>query len=174
MTELPVLIPTGFTTTITPGTTVTVGDTLATYDAVSEEAINLAEKLETNPLKVAKMLKKNPGESVEVGEALAVESGFFSSIQVQSKVAGTIIRYERNTGKLIIAPTKSDEAEAIGDTIVAPVEGTVLSVDDSQIILKTDKNVLAASRGSGKAVSGDVYILEGKNTKIHTEEFSLN
>lgn len=162
MTELPVVIPEGFTTTITVGTAVNIGDTLAKCEGISEEAINLAEKLEVQPVKVPKFLKKDPGESVEVGEVLAAKSGFFSSIQIQSKVAGTVIRYERDSGRLIIQPKSASEQIKAGDTITAPVEGTVIDAQPTLVRIKTEKNVLAAVRGSGKSATADTYVVEGK------------
>jgi hypothetical protein len=162
MTQLPVLIPVGFTTTITAGTVVKVGDTLAEYKSIGEEAINLAEKLQVSPAKVAKMLLKNPGEKVHVGEILAAKSGFFASVQIKSKVSGTILRYERDSGKLIIAPKLGDLTATVGDKITAPVEGTVIEIGPAFVTVKTDKNVLSAVRGCGKAVSAELYFLEGK------------
>lgn len=161
MTELPVLIPSGYLVTTTSGAAVNVGDEIAKRQEVTEEAINLAEKLEASPRSVLKMLKKNPGDSVEVGDILAAKSGFFSSMQVQSKLSGTVIRFERDSGKLFIQPTISNVDEN-REIITSPVEGVVSNLTDICVTISTDKNVYPAIRGVGNTATAESYLLEGK------------
>jgi len=158
MTSLPVLLPDGFSSLVSIGDTVTVGQTIAHKEEKEEEIINISTELSIPLGKVKNVLKKKPGDPVAIGEVIAVKKSFFGFDQdsLVSKVDGIISRYERNTGNLAIRTS----GRAVSKKIISPVDGTVSLCDNNTIVIDTAKDVVAGTKAIGKSVTGDVFLLE--------------
>ncbi len=158
MTALPVSLAIGYTSAVQVGDAVKVGQKIASKENKSEEIINLPEQLSVSLRKARKLILKNPGDSVKSGDILATKKGFlgFSKVSVISKVSGIVLRYERESGNLIIKiPTNASPVE-----IISPVDGTVSLCDNKQIVINTDKNVLSGNKSTGESVEGEILVLK--------------
>lgn len=158
MISLPVLLPNGFIPLVTNGETVTAGQPLAQKVTKHEQVVNIVKQLAIPLAKVKKVLKKNPGDMVEVGDIIAVNKGFLglSHHSIKSRVEGKVTRYERDTGNLIIQTAAATRSE----NLVSPVDGTISLCDNEKIVINTDKNVALGTIGSGGRSEGHVYIID--------------
>lgn len=164
---LPISIPTGFTPIVQESDVIQVGQVVARRDAHSslEQIIPLAKLLGVSPKKTAKTLRKNPGDLLREGEILATKPGFITVIDVVSKVSGTVLRYERDQGSVIVQMnTLQTDGRDRSDEIQSPFGGTVLSVDDNQIVLDSKKGAIFATKGIGPAVQGVLMSVDKKQT----------
>jgi len=167
MIALPILLPDGFTSLLSVGDTVAIGQALAERTTSSEEVINIAEELGLPLHAVSKTLMKNPGESVNAGDILALKKHFpgWKKEAIVSKVQGTISRYERDTGKLVIQTSY----QSLTENIPSPVDGVVALCDNEKIVINTNKNIAAAIASSGKSAVGEIFILEESFTGEATD-----
>jgi hypothetical protein len=158
MTSLPVPLPDGFTPIVAVGTVVTVGQVLAQKAANKEEIINILQSLNVSRSQIKKVLKKNPGDAINPGEIIAEKKNFFGKQQaaIVSSITGTILRYERDTGNLII---RTDESVTSSE-VISPVDGTVDLCNNKEIVIRTDKAVTGGRVVSGINNTGELFILE--------------
>src|SRR3712207_4352849 len=100
MTALPILLPYGFSPLVKQNDVITAGQKIAQNTAPQEEIINIAKELRISLRKAKKVLKKNPGDAIKQGEVIALKKKFFGIQKeaVISKINGTIVKYERDTG----------------------------------------------------------------------------
>jgi hypothetical protein len=158
MTSLPVLIPDGHTPCVNVGDTITAGQVIAVNNTHREKRINIPRELSVNLKNAKNYIKKIPGERVEKGEVIAVKKSFFGNgIVLRSKVEGTVGRYERDSGDLIIITSSPDNSQKLD--LVSPVEGIVELCDNREIVIKTDKNVLNAEFATGEAVTAELLAI---------------
>lgn len=157
MTSLPISIPEGFLSSLKTGDRVSVGQVIASKQEPSDEIINIPKAFNVSRKQAKKLVKKIPGEAVAKGDILALKDSFFGTnkIALKSKVAGTVTRFERDSGNLVI---KTSSNLATKD-IISPVDGTVAMCNNREIIVNTDKNVVIGVAGNGDKVSGEVYVL---------------
>jgi hypothetical protein len=181
MTSLPILLPDGYTPTVKSGDSVAVSQIIAkktTTDSeeeipgsAREEIVDLPVQLGLMPEKIGKTLTKNPGDSVAVGEVLATKKQSFGlkELKVISQAAGTILRFERDTGRLIIrldgADMDSQTPMADPDTILSPVAGTVSSVDKKTVTIATEQKATLTDFGSGAVGEGELMEVSAKQNK---------
>jgi len=158
MTSLPILLPSGFTPIVHEGESVTPGQIIATYTDTAEEMINVAKLLSLPLSRAAKTLAKLPGEYVRPGDVLAIKKNLFGAEKERliSKCEGTIMRYERSSGNLVIQTA----TKAANDSIISPVAGTVALCNNGKVVIATDKNVIAADGGWGETAEGELFVLE--------------
>lgn len=104
MISLPIDIPQGFTPTVSEKDVVTAGQVIAKKSEKRDIVISLSEVFREPIRIVSQFLLKNPGDSVKVGDTLAKKAGTlgFNSLKLESKVDGTVLRFERDTGNLVI------------------------------------------------------------------------
>lgn len=164
MISLPISLPTGFNPNIQEGDQVIVGQVIAIKEITDEEVINIPRVLAISRSKVKDVVKKNPGERVEKGEVIALKKSLFGtkSIVLRSRVAGTVVRYERNSGNLVI---KSDLLPASDiKNLISPVEGQVILCNNNEILINTDKHVVIGTKSVGGKGEGEIIQLEKDDT----------
>jgi hypothetical protein len=158
MTSLPILLPYGFSSLVKQNDTITAGQMIAQNTAPQEEIINIAKELRISIRKARKVVQKNPGDSVSEGDVLAIKKKFFGMHKeaVISKIAGTILKYERDTGDLYIRTSYAN----LTDNFVSPVDGIVSLCDNGKIVISVEKNVLLGTNATEAKGEGEVYIFE--------------
>lgn len=175
MTTLPILLSAGFVPLVKKNDTVKAGQIIAQKVFHKECIINLAQQFSESSEKVRKYLRKKPGDSVKVGDVLAVKRSFMGVREEKaiSRVEGTIARYERDAGNLII--TLATETRV--SDIVSPVDGIVTMWDNDKIVIGTDKDVYPGRKGAGEAGMGEIFVLDGafsqQDTSSQESEISL-
>jgi hypothetical protein len=165
MTLLPVLLPEGYNAKVSVGNHITAGQVLAEGQEKAQEVIvPLAHQLKLVPQKAIKSLKKNPGDSVTVGEVLAAKKSLLSTNEVISEFSGTVVRINEETGDVVIRV--SGGAQDL-KTINSPVDGTVDSLANGKVVLKTDKEAIMALDGVGGEAEGAIeYLPDSDETKL--------
>lgn len=158
MTSLPIYLPSGFSPNVNTGDPVTVGQIIASSHNKDLEVINIPKVLNIKVSKAKKTLLKSPGDSVSVGDVIAVKKNLFGTKKtlLKSNSEGTILRYERISGNLVIKTTEGESAK----DIVSPIEGIVGMCNNEKILINTDKNVLKGKKSAGGEGQGERYILE--------------
>jgi len=157
MISLPVLLPDGFSPVVSHGTPVIIGQLLA-HKTTAEHRINIPQQLSIPLAKVKHVLKKVPGDDVAIDEVIAVKKGFLGldKAVIRSRVAGKVVRYERDTGNLVIQAV----ASGLVQQVVSPVDGTITLCNNEKIVIQTDKEISLAEKGSGHKITGEVFLLE--------------
>jgi hypothetical protein len=165
MTLLPILLPEGFSLKVSTGDKIAVGQTLGEgQGSFHEITIHLAHELKLVPQRVLKTLKKNLGDSIAVGDVLAVKKSLIGSQSVLSEFSGIIIRVDEASGDLII---RTNGGEQNLKTITSPVDGVVDSCIDGRVVLKTEKHAILAVDGVGGEASGAIeYLADSDETKL--------
>lgn len=158
MIALPVIVPDGFSPVVVVGDTVSVGHLLGKKTGSNEEIINIAEHLSLPVKKAKRVLLKSPGDTVSEGDVLAVKKSFwgFEKESLVSHVSGTVVRFERDTGNLIIQTSYN----VLTEDLLSPVDGIVAVCDNKQIVINTQKHTVASTASVGESARGEVFILE--------------
>lgn len=162
MTSLPILLPYGFSPLVKQHDSVSAGQKIAENTAPQEEIINIARELGISLRSAKKVLKKNPGDAIAKGEIIAIKEKFFGMQKesVVSKITGTIIKYERDTGDLYIRTSYVN----LTKEFVSPVDGVVTLCDNDKIVIAVDKNVVLGTNATEAKGEGEVYLFEGSNS----------
>lgn len=147
----------GFVPVVANGSAVSAGSILAHNLAPVEHAINIPEALGIELQKVKNVLVVNLGDKVTEGDIIAEKKNFFGKRQaaVVSSVEGTVIKYERDTGNLVIrtaATTASNE-------LISPVAGKVDLCNNKEIVIATDHAVAGNEISSGTQSEGELFLL---------------
>jgi len=133
--SLPVSLPEGFVALVKEGDSVTKGQVIA-EKSPEEEVINIPQQLHIPLDKVKNVLKKNPGDEVNVGDEIAVKNGFWGGdTAIISNVNGVVDRYERMTGNLVIKKAAEDSENA--KNVISPVAGVVGLCNNDTIVVET-------------------------------------
>lgn len=166
MTSLPLILPDTFVPIVAIGTQVTVGQPLAQSEASDEILINVANELGSTRKISKRSIRKNPGDAIVKGDILAHKRGFFgvSEISVFSNIEGVVVRFERDSGNLVI---KSNSPSGQHQNLLSPVDGIIKLCNNEQIVIDIDKNVLSGVKGQGLTGEGEIFILE--NSLIPTD-----
>lgn len=166
MTALPITLPSDFSPVISKNDAVMVGQIIAKRNSTSESTINIPHGLSITIRQAKKALKKFPGEKVQKGDIVAVRSSFFGGHTVlRSNVEGTVIRYERDSGNLVV---KTAGQVADISELISPVDGIVKLCNNDEIVIDTDKNVLIGTSGIGEMAQGEVMVVDS------TDPYYLN
>lgn len=162
MTNLPILLPDGFSPLVQINDVITSGQKIAQNTNPDEEIINVAKELGISLRKVKKVLKKNPGDAIAQGEVIAIRKRFFGfqKESVISKISGTIIKYERDTGDLYIRTSYA----SLTKEFVSPVDGIVTLCDNGKIVIAVDKNIVLGLNATDAKGEGEIYLFEGSTS----------
>ena len=160
MTSLPISLPDGFIPSIQVGDQVAIGQIIATKQVRIEEIINIPRQLSLKRSQVKKVLKKIPGEEVMEGDIIAVKKSFFGTknIILRSRVSGTVTRYERDSGNLVIKTGSSAPTDV--ENIISPVDGKAVLCNNREIVIDTDKNTITGNKAVGGKGEGVICKLE--------------
>jgi hypothetical protein len=157
MTSLPIELPEGFTPFVTQGDRVTIGQIIAKKEAPQDETVNIIQALKISRIQAKKVLKKSPGERIKPGDVVAVKKSLFGKEQARiiSEIAGTIIRYERDTGNLVVR-TDHDASEL---ELISPVAGTVTMCNNREIVVDTEDAFVTDGIAIGNPGEGTLFVL---------------
>jgi hypothetical protein len=157
MTSLPIELPEGFVPLVTQGDSVVIGQKIAEKEAPLDEVVNIIESLKVSRSHAKKSLKKGPGERIEPGDIVAVKKNFLGKekAKIISQISGTIIRYERDTGNLVVR-TDRETAEL---ELISPVAGTVTLCNNREIVIETEGAYLSDGVTIGESGEGTLLVL---------------
>ncbi len=157
MTALPILLPEGFLANVKADDQVVVGQVIASNKGPTDEIINIPKALGINRHQAKKTLKKIPGDLVNIGDIIAEKKSLFGTqkIVLRSKAAGTVTRFERDSGNLVIKTSLTSSTK----DIISPVDGIIAMCDNSEIVINTDKNVVVGEMAQGGRVTGEIHVL---------------
>jgi hypothetical protein len=174
MSSLPIPLPQGFQPTVHPADHVRAGSVIAKLPEqmlLRERHIHLAPILHVNPRKVAKYLRKNPGDLLREGEVLAKKTSLLTEIEIVSNVTATIMRFEHATGDLLVELLDRKRQEQT--MLLAPLDGIVLSCDNKQIVLSFESNLLTLRKGIGSFAKGNLFFVQSKEAEIDASYMSV-
>ena len=161
MTLLPIPIPTGYKILVSVDQKISTGDLIASKEDSSQDlTVEVSKDLELDPKSTLKSLVKKPGDLVSPGDVLAKKGGVFGSRELNSKVGGTIVKYDQETGVLTIRTTDVESKEKNKEGIASPVDGVVEVCDNEKVVIKTDKEAILADNASGDTSFGEVIFFE--------------
>jgi len=154
MVSLPITISQGATILVNVGDKVTQGQELAKVSPSVEHAINVAELLKVSHKKAPSLLQVQPGDKVEAGQVIAVRKNGFglTSARLRSNVAGTALRFEPETGILVIGNPTSQKEYAL----LCPIAGVVQVCHNDQIVIQTNENIVQGTGGIGATARGQL------------------
>jgi hypothetical protein len=179
MVKLPILLPPGFVSVVKLNDYVKAGQVVAKKAARQEYVVAVSKNLSVSVDKARKCLRKNPGDAVTIGDVLAVRRGFLglNEERIVARVEGTVLRYERDNGNLVIkaggeldsrlrgndkGEQGDDKGEAgEGETVVSPVDGIVSVCNNDSVVIGADKDFYLGTKGVGESATGEIFILEG-------------
>lgn len=181
MTSLPVHIPQGYSLLVKKNDKVEAGQVLARPSESSvtpstlpevaeedaEETVDLMAIYQEPADKVRKYLQKSPGDTVTPGDILAQKKGILgiSSDAIVAQVQGTVLRYEREYGRLVIRlaePRRREvhqHVEATPSEIISPLAGVVAVCHNDQIVIESESKELVGTRGVGGSAQGALLVL---------------
>jgi hypothetical protein len=165
MASLPINIPVNFDILVKKGDRVHVGQVLARHSSSIKDApslqdtteciVNLTSEFNARLSVVRKYLKKSPGDVLHKGDLLASKSSIFSlkKDNLISNVDGIILRFERDTGNLVIRIKPSDNfnnvyLNANPEIIVSPLDGIVTVCNNDAVVIKGEDNIFQGTSGS--------------------------
>lgn len=158
MTALPIELPVGFIPLVQVGDRVTVGQVIAKKDAPEDEVVNILQSLNISRRHAKKVLKKSPGERINPGDIIAVKKNFFGKVlgTITTQISGTVIRYERDTGNLVVrTDIETSELE-----FISPVAGTVSLCNNKEIVIQTQDAFISVGVAIGNAGEGSLLVLK--------------
>ena len=161
MVKLPILLSAGFVPVVKVNDQVKAGQVISSKVVRKEYIISVTKELSVSTEKARKYLKKNPGDTVTIGDVLAVKKGFFglNEEKIVARVDGMVSRYERDRGNLVIQALPA--CLPAGRDVVSPVDGIVVICNNNIIVIGTEKDVYSGTKGVGESVIGEIFILEG-------------
>ncbi|MGI8420500.1 MAG: hypothetical protein ACR2LN_07730 [Candidatus Levyibacteriota bacterium] len=158
MTALPILLPEGFSPLISVGDTLKPGKVIAQRLAPQDQSVNIMEGLRLSRSQARKALTKSPGDRINPGDRVAVKKGLFGKIKgsITSSISGVILRYERDTGNLVVRT----DYEAASLELISPVAGTVTLCNNKEIVIQTEHALVSEGVALGTSGEGQLFILE--------------
>lgn len=162
MTSLPISLPDGFITSVNVGDQVTVGQEIASNKGPTDEIINIPKALGVNRNQAKKIIRKIPGDLVNIGDVIAEKKSLFGTQRVvlRSKIAGTVTRFERDSGNLVIKTSLTSSTK----DIISPVDGIIAMCDNREIVINTDTNVVIGEMAQGSKVTGEIHVLQSDDS----------
>jgi hypothetical protein len=171
MTQLPIVLPEGFTPKVSVSDKVTPETVIAEKKSGKTEIINLFSfGIPKNDLQ--KYLKKNIGDSINEGDVVAIKSGKLGvgAKKVISKFSGTITKIDEDSGEIYIRSGVDQSTE----NMFSPVVGIVDFCNNEKIVIKTDKETVIAKDSLGKKGEGEIYYIEDLDFNKLTSDISDN
>lgn len=158
MTPLPIELPEGFTLLVVESERVKIGQIIARKEAPKDVSVNIMQSLNLSRSQAKKVLKKSPGERINPGDVIAVKKNFIGKVKssITSHVSGIIIRYERDTGDLVVRT----DVESSSLELISPVAGTVTLCNNREIVIDTDDAFVSGGVVLGETGEGQLYILK--------------
>ncbi|HWY78985.1 MAG TPA: hypothetical protein VNW29_01375 [Candidatus Sulfotelmatobacter sp.] len=158
MTALPIDLPEGFTSLVAQGDHVISDQVIARKETPKDEVVNIIQVLNLTRSQAKKALKKNPGEPVNPGDIIAVKKNFFGKVtaSIASQIFGIILRYERDTGNLVIR-TNQDTSSL---ELISPVAGTVSLCNNKEIVVETKEALISKGIAFGSNGEGMLFVLK--------------
>lgn len=158
MTALPINLPEGFSPAIHEGEVVAIGQVIAKKQNPGTQNINIAQILNVKLSNVKKVLQKFPGEKIEKGDIIAIKKSILGTKKtvLKSNIDGTVMRYERNTGNLVVNTGMDSSTEEI----LSPIEGVAGICNNDKILINTEKNILSGRKSVGDLSTGEIFVLE--------------
>jgi hypothetical protein len=126
-----------------------------------------------NPKAVGKYVRVQPGDSVKVGDVIAVKKTFVREVKVLSEIEGTVMGYERDSGELLIRPLGMNMSDK-GENVVSPIDGIVSVCNNDQIVIQTDKDVIVGERGVGGRAESELVEITSNERSDTALLFSLS
>ncbi|MEK7605841.1 MAG: hypothetical protein AAB478_04965 [Patescibacteria group bacterium] len=180
MTSLPIPLPKGYKPIVKKGDTVKAGQTVATVDpdtasqvasvdeAVqdNEVVIDLSSAMAASGDAIRKYLSCGPGDSILKGDVIAKKPKALGlkREEIITTVSGTIVRYERDTGRLFIRTEGKEKNEASPFVspaeITSPLEGIVTVCNNDAIVIESDSTDLVGIQGRGGTARGRVVVIQ--------------
>lgn len=181
MTSLPISLPKGYKPIVKKGDLVKAGQTIATADQEiaptipppdeipvdNEIVIDLASAMDASGDAIRKYLSRGPGDSILKGDIIAKKPKTFGlkREEIVAAVSGTIVRYERDTGRLIIRTEGKEEKNIASpssrpEEIISPLEGTVAVCNNDEIVIESESTDLVGTKGRGGTASGKVLVVQ--------------
>lgn len=152
MTALTINILPVYKPVVSVGDEVEKGTILAKISEDKSPHLALHNILNVKAEAIGKYLVKKEGDEVGKHEVIAKKKGLLSTTQVKSPVDGRLYIIDSLPGYVGIVGEEEVE-------IASPVAGVVSSVTDKQVIIETDKEVVAGIGGEGEA-EGELYEIE--------------
>lgn len=158
MTALPITLPEGFTPLVKKGDNVFFGQTLAQKAAPQDEIVNIMEAFKLSRPQAQKAVKRIPGERISPGDIIAVKKNFLGQVKgtIVSEVSGIILRYERDTGNLVVRT----DIEPSSLEIISPVAGTVSLCNNKEIVIETKNALVTQGVALGSTGEGTLFVLQ--------------
>lgn len=155
MTLLPINLPKDTILKVSVGDKITEGDIIAKNKLKNiDEIIHLSKDCDILPKDIESALKKNLGDSIQVGEVIAIKKKNFRKEKILSKISGTLIKIDKEIGDLYI---KTDGQGPMED-IISPVDGIVDFCNNEKIVIKTQKNTILAKEAFGVDITAEVFV----------------
>lgn len=173
MTSLPIPLPDGFTPLVSAGDIIKAKQPIAEKKSSAHTVtISIPEELGIPPQKAGKTIRKNPGDSLEPGDVIAVKAGFLGmgEQKVLSSVSGKILTYERRSGELTIAV--GDDESTKTELYHSPVDGKVTLCDNDKIVVETEKDGIVTTLGYGTHVRGEIVVKPSKEGALPQHEIT--
>jgi len=157
MTSLPIDLPEGFVPLVTQGDSVIIGQIIARKEAPKDEVVNIIEAFKVSRSRAKKTLRKGPGDRIDPGDVVAVKKNFFGKdvSKIVRQISGTIIRYERDTGNVVVR-TDQDSSDL---ELISPVAGTVTLCNNREIAVETTGAYLSDGVTLGSTGEGTLFVL---------------
>lgn len=158
MTALPVELPEGFTTLVAKGDSISQGQVIAKKDAPKDEIVNIIQALNVSRTRARRVLKKKPGDKIDQGDIIAIKKNLFGKVlgSITSGISGTVLRYERDTGNLVVR-TDLQESDL---ELISPVAGTVTLCNNKEIVIETEDAYLTGGIAFGNTGEGLLLVLK--------------
>lgn len=152
--KLPIKLIPEFEVIAVKGAKVKVGDKIArSKKTAKEEKIPISEILSIKSANIPKYLTRRIGSKVKRGEVIAKKDSFVKSIKIVSPFDGTISSIDLKKGILILESINDQE-----EFTLAPIEGVIDEILDSEIILSVEGDLVSGTKGQGKTTFGEVMI----------------
>lgn len=158
MTALPIELPIGFKPLVAEGESVIEGQIIAQKAAPKEEIVNILQALNIPRSQVKNVLKKAPGDKIKQGDIVAVKKNFWGKVKgtIISEISGIILRYERDTGNLVVRT----EVEVSSLELISPVAGIVTLCNNREIVIQTTNALITTGASLGTTGEGELFVLK--------------
>lgn len=171
MTQLPIVIPDGFTPKVSVNDKLTPETVIAEKKSGKTEIINLSS-FGIDSKNLQKSLKKNIGDNVKEGDIIAIKPGKLGvgGKKIVSKYFGTITKIDEKSGEIFIR----NSVDEVSEKIFSPVVGIVDFCNNEKIVIKTDRETIIADDSLGKKGEGEIYYIEDLDFNKLTIDISDN
>lgn len=142
---------------VAKGDVVQSGQVLAHTLLPKEHAVNVPSAMDIPLKQVKHVLKVQIGDTIARGDVIAEKKNIFGKRKavIISSLSGTITRYDRMTGDLIV----QEDQKIASNEIISPVAGTIDLCNNKEIIIATDNVIAGLQASSESSATGELFIL---------------